>query len=317
MHRSGTSALSGLINLAGASIGQNIVKPHSDNPKGFFENQQVVDLNNRILKYFKSFEDDYNFLPINWLEDSKIKDYEAKIKTILDNEFGNFETILVKDPRICKTFPLWKKMLEENKFEVCPILNFRKIQNTASSISLRDGYSDNKSYLLCISHYLDALKSLENTRYLTVNYSDVLKNPEQIISTINKAFLTSLKIPSDEIDSFLDRKLNHSYNLLTNVSTEITELSKKVFIFIDNNKTENLNELLTIFQNILDKNKGWEDKSANYYRSKMVDSMNTVKKVQGYLQTKDKVIDEFTSSRTMIIAKIIGRLISFTTSPFQ
>jgi hypothetical protein len=36
MHRSGTSALTGVLNLMGVSLGKELLQPQPDNPKGFF-----------------------------------------------------------------------------------------------------------------------------------------------------------------------------------------------------------------------------------------------------------------------------------------
>ncbi|MGC8755244.1 MAG: hypothetical protein ACP5QW_01800, partial [bacterium] len=48
MHRSGTSAMMGMLQNMGLDLGTNLMGPAEDNPKGFFENENVTFLNDKI-----------------------------------------------------------------------------------------------------------------------------------------------------------------------------------------------------------------------------------------------------------------------------
>ena len=52
MHRSGTSALMGLLNTVGVYCGESedLLEPRPCNEKGFFERRDVMELNDRILE---------------------------------------------------------------------------------------------------------------------------------------------------------------------------------------------------------------------------------------------------------------------------
>ncbi len=52
MHRSGTSMLTRLINLAGAYVGPEhlLLAPHEENPKGFWERRDTIMVNEAILQ---------------------------------------------------------------------------------------------------------------------------------------------------------------------------------------------------------------------------------------------------------------------------
>jgi hypothetical protein len=50
MHRSGTSMLGGLMNKMGLAVGGPLIRPFSDNEKGFFERIDVVLQNDYIMK---------------------------------------------------------------------------------------------------------------------------------------------------------------------------------------------------------------------------------------------------------------------------
>jgi len=50
MHRSGTSAMACVVNLLGAEIGGNLLAAVPNNPKGFWEHCEILELNRRLHK---------------------------------------------------------------------------------------------------------------------------------------------------------------------------------------------------------------------------------------------------------------------------
>ena len=49
MHRSGTSAVSRFINMLGFELGEHLMAPRKDNPKGFWENEEIVRHNEELM----------------------------------------------------------------------------------------------------------------------------------------------------------------------------------------------------------------------------------------------------------------------------
>ncbi len=49
MHRSGTSLVAEMLHRVGVEMGERLLPPAPDNPRGFFEDEEVVSLNDRIL----------------------------------------------------------------------------------------------------------------------------------------------------------------------------------------------------------------------------------------------------------------------------
>ena len=51
MHRSGTSALAGLVQLLGVNLGEDLLPAMPEvNEKGFFEHQEILDIHEDLLK---------------------------------------------------------------------------------------------------------------------------------------------------------------------------------------------------------------------------------------------------------------------------
>ena len=49
MHRSGTSAVTRIINLLGADLPGNLMSPKDENPEGYWESQELMRLHDQIL----------------------------------------------------------------------------------------------------------------------------------------------------------------------------------------------------------------------------------------------------------------------------
>jgi hypothetical protein len=49
MHRAGTSAITRGLTALGVALGNDLLPPHGDNPKGFWEHRAIVDIDERLL----------------------------------------------------------------------------------------------------------------------------------------------------------------------------------------------------------------------------------------------------------------------------
>ncbi|MGH2482289.1 MAG: sulfotransferase family protein, partial [Ktedonobacteraceae bacterium] len=49
MHRSGTSAVAGMLNALGMYLGSDLMAPAADNPKGFYEHNGITNLHDELL----------------------------------------------------------------------------------------------------------------------------------------------------------------------------------------------------------------------------------------------------------------------------
>ena len=107
MHRSGTSAFTGILDLLGVNLGTKMLETQPDNPKGFFENKFVVLTNDCILDTLKSSWDDVFPLPENWLDRFQESQLHEDIRTFLRSDISADQLTAFKDPRMSRLLPLW------------------------------------------------------------------------------------------------------------------------------------------------------------------------------------------------------------------
>ena len=159
MHRSGTSFLARALNLRGVYLGkyEELVsdewRPASDNIRGHWENQTLLDLAEKTLDYSTGSWDQ---IPKSIRVNSQIG---KKIKHLSKNLMENSTLASgIKDPRILICLDSWLKYLPKNLLIVGIFRNPLKV---AESLKKRNGFSYEKSLELWkiynekLLHYLE------------------------------------------------------------------------------------------------------------------------------------------------------------------
>src|SRR5436305_979761 len=98
MHRSGTSALAGVLGLLGFHMGRQLVPANLANQKGHFEAESIVKHHNLLLNRMSSAWDD--FLRVESGED--MSDQANVLAGLLLEEFPERTPAALKDPRMCR-----------------------------------------------------------------------------------------------------------------------------------------------------------------------------------------------------------------------
>lgn len=109
MHRSGTSLIAGALQLAGVDLGpeEQLMSPKGDNPRGFFENLDVVQVNDDLLAQLGGSWQDPAPVPDGWHLREDIQSYRQRIRELVEQQFGEAEHVAWKDPRISLLLPVW------------------------------------------------------------------------------------------------------------------------------------------------------------------------------------------------------------------
>ena len=112
MHRSGTSAMAGLLARNGAALPDNLMAPGADNPTGFWESADVAELNDKILAERDSRWDDVFSGVSPPLTELRDPDLINQARALIDSHFANAQLIVLKDPRVSVLGKFWHAALE-------------------------------------------------------------------------------------------------------------------------------------------------------------------------------------------------------------
>src|SRR3977135_1600890 len=107
MHRSGTSALCGALDLLGADFGKHLMPATDANEKGHWEHEEIVRAHDGLLSSLGSCWDDDELLQSDWVEREVTREIRSDLIRILERDFAHSSLFGVKDPRMCRLMPLW------------------------------------------------------------------------------------------------------------------------------------------------------------------------------------------------------------------
>src|SRR5579864_242270 len=155
MHRSGTSAVSGVVSGLGVAAPKTLAPANAWNPRGYFESARIFGAHNELFAAVGSRWDDWRQLDPQRLA-AETERRRPNIRKLLIEEFGDEPFILLKDPRMCRFIPFTLSILAELEIGAIAILPVRNPLEVAASLKRRDGIALAKSILLWLRYVLDA-----------------------------------------------------------------------------------------------------------------------------------------------------------------
>ncbi|MBD3319885.1 MAG: hypothetical protein GF350_02190 [Chitinivibrionales bacterium] len=205
MHRSGTSCISGLFEKCGLSLGTS--HPiHQDknptNPKGHFENLQMLAINEGILKHAGGCW--YNPPPEN-----NIRAIGPKVSRFIQAFSQSFNGDIAKDPRTCLTINVWEHYCPSmEKIVFC----LRHPLAVAKSLNTRDGIPMEAGLALWFHYITRFFSGANKTPVYIVEYDNLMNNFEFEFSNLLDAM--NIPVSREEMlkrtEGFYEQSLNHA-----------------------------------------------------------------------------------------------------------
>lgn len=204
MHRSGTSCATGLLERCGLSLGTShplINGPRFDNPKGHFENQTVVVINETILRKAGG----------SWCRPpapERIVDIGAALAPVIADFSEHFNGHIVKDPRLSLTLPVWERS--------CPSLTaivfcLRNPMAVARSLARRNGFPVEAGLALWFEYNSRFVMNAPRLPLVILDYDDIASDlPAKLTALLNRL---GLALDEEEVagrvEGFYSRELDH------------------------------------------------------------------------------------------------------------
>lgn len=214
MHRSGTSALTQVLALAGASLPKNVMPGDEHNAKGYFEPWRIAVFNDQRLRAAVSAWDDPFAFPYKALNPREEKRWISRATDLFEEEFAEAKHPLIKDPRISILGPLWRTVLQDLGLPVRAVVALRHPLEVADSLARRDRFPVEKSLLLWVAYMLGAEAYSRDVPRAFVAYDALLKDWRGQVSRIEAAHEAPLPALTPQaakaIDSFLTHTLRHN-----------------------------------------------------------------------------------------------------------
>ena len=205
-YRTGTSALSGALAEAGVTVLNN-TEANEHNPRGFFEDTALIQLEMDVLSALGSIWSDVRFLPAGWIERPDMSIYLERLSDLLEKKFGTSPVFAVKHPHICRLAPLYLRAFEQLGVAPCAIRTHRNPYVIAASQKKKNALPRAHALLLWASYMLDAEWHTRGIPRALVLYDALVDNPAATV----RASLAEIGIaPDGTAHGFVTKTLNRS-----------------------------------------------------------------------------------------------------------
>jgi hypothetical protein len=212
MHRSGTSAVSLSLRVFGARHGDHLVGGLSSNPRGHWEDIDVLRLNERMFEALRTRWD--SLAPVTPQDVRRLAEegFVEIAAGLLRSKIAANGFYAVKDPRMTKLLPFWRKAFQAAGIQPYSVIVFRNPASVVASLRKRDNLPPIQGYLLWASHMLECFRHARHFAHLFVNYDEFIENPQKILNAIADRFRLSVNAAEFEMIArdFLDRGLRHT-----------------------------------------------------------------------------------------------------------
>src|SRR3954451_11279890 len=202
MHRSGTSALTGLLRLLGLWAGEEDDFPPADdhNQAGYWEHLDVWSIDEAILRKLGASWSRIADLDLSRLGKGSRARFGEGIREIVE-DLDRHGPWVIKDPRLCLLFPVWREILE-NPF--C-VLIYREPLPVARSLAARDGLPIPYGIALWEEYTRQALASTRGLPRVLISHRELMADPAAVLRGLHRHLaqlggpeLARLRFPTDE-----------------------------------------------------------------------------------------------------------------------
>lgn len=196
--RSGTSCLTGLLELCGFDLGKNvrILRNSTEfNPRGHFETDLLFTINKRLLEE----------VPGSLSSIFTLSDQEALTALAAEREkyfrlfIEKFDGNLFKDPLLCITYHLWEKRWPQlNRVIFC----LRNPLSVAQSMQKRYKFSLDYGFTVWLTYVNRFFESEKQSRLYIFDFDAFVKNPTSSLASLLD-WLDS-PVPNTQIQTYIN-----------------------------------------------------------------------------------------------------------------
>jgi GT2 family glycosyltransferase len=216
MHRSGTSAVTRGLQLLGINLGDSLLPPvPGDNDKGFWEDQDIYQLNERLLSRLNTSWHALRPISAEELLSPELQPEREQALAILQERTATDAIFAFKDPRTSILLPFWQDVFRRLEIADAYVVAIRNPLSVAASLHQRNQIEQEKALCLWVKYTLAGARYTRDKPTVVIDYDLMLENPVHHLQRIAAALsLPPIDASSAEVrqytDEFLSKKLRHS-----------------------------------------------------------------------------------------------------------
>ncbi|HEY6327670.1 MAG TPA: sulfotransferase [Candidatus Cybelea sp.] len=245
MHRSGTSAVARGIAALGVYLGDDFLDAQLENPTGYWEDQGIVEIDERVLRALNLRWDDVAPIAPADFRRFRIRLLQGAAARYVKRTFASHPLWGFKDPRTIRLLPFWQAVLRKSGAAGAYVVAIRNPRSIEASLFRRQSMDAALAQRLWLAHMVPYLHLLRGRPIVAVDYDLLMREPRPQLERIARA----LELPApdaQEIDrfaaDFLDETLRHSVFDPDEVDavTELERLTQRAYRLLYDLATDRL-----------------------------------------------------------------------------
>lgn len=187
--------VSRILHTLGADLGgaENQLNSNDDNPEGYWENWNIVEINDEIFELFGGTWDSPPSFPSDWQFDERLSALKLRATGVFSRFEGNRQWSF-KDPRLMLTLPFWQTVLPEMRYLLC----VRNPYEVAESFAKRavDGLPFYQALELWETYHERLAEAIDFNKCIVSNNLSFVTSPVKEIERLLPLFVSP---PSTEL----------------------------------------------------------------------------------------------------------------------
>lgn len=172
--RSGSSALTAVLSMRGATLPAHLMPGGKGNERGHFEPARLERVNTAILAALGGGYWDPIAIPQAWFGSAEASAFTVTIAETIATEYGDAALPIIKDPRLCRLAPLYLAACAQLGLAPHAIIPLRHPGAAARSLSARDKTPAETAELLQVIELLNAERHTRDIPRAWSRYADLL-----------------------------------------------------------------------------------------------------------------------------------------------
>lgn len=160
--------------------------------------------NDEILARAGSSWDDPEPLDMSVFEGSTGEELKRRAAEKLLEEFGDADTVVIKDPRICRFYPFWREVIVGAGYEPFVVIPVREPHEVAASLNGRNGMTIEDGLALWRRHVEEAEISSRAQSRCVLIWRDLLEDWRGAVAHIEYELKCKLQGDDAQIEAFLN-----------------------------------------------------------------------------------------------------------------
>lgn len=208
--RSGSSALTAVLSMRGATLPAHLMPGGKGNERGHFEPARLERVNTAILAALGGGYWDPIAIPPAWFESAEAAAFVDTIAATIAAEYGDAPLPIIKDPRLCRLAPLYVAACARLGLAPHAIIPLRHPGAAARSLSARDTTPPETAELLQVIELLNAERHTRAMPRVWSRYDALLDDWRGATDAIAAGLgLAWPACDAAAIDAFLTAELRH------------------------------------------------------------------------------------------------------------